>query len=178
MYFFTSAVDVIYYYILHILWSTDCFNILHKEIITSTKKNGTKLTCYTSAIVFPFCRLKVKLWHFKWIIWASSRENLSSGFPTMQISNQSPQLQRPARKLKYHLNHVYIMILTKKRITKALIRLRGCAGWSAPVLLANLLRQVFSHRGDIHLIVHMKWKNQEFWGKFRFNKFRISFPCV
>ena len=29
------------------------------------------------------------------------------------------------------------MILSKKRITKALIRLRGCAGWSAPVLFAN-----------------------------------------
>ena len=29
------------------------------------------------------------------------------------------------------------MILPKTRITKALIRLRGCAGWSAPVLFAN-----------------------------------------
>ena len=29
------------------------------------------------------------------------------------------------------------MVLSKKRITKALIRLRGCAGWSAPVLFAN-----------------------------------------
>ena len=29
------------------------------------------------------------------------------------------------------------MILSKKRITKVLIRLRGCAGWSAPVLFAN-----------------------------------------
>ena len=29
------------------------------------------------------------------------------------------------------------MILSKKRITKALIRLRGCAGWSAPVLFAT-----------------------------------------
>ena len=36
------------------------------------------------------------------------------------------------------------MILSKKRITKALIRLRGCAGWSAPVLFANSGRQVFS----------------------------------
>ena len=26
------------------------------------------------------------------------------------------------------------MLLSKRRITKALIRLRGCAGWSAPVL--------------------------------------------
>ena len=29
------------------------------------------------------------------------------------------------------------MILSNKRITKALIRLRRCAGWSAPLLLAN-----------------------------------------
>ena len=39
------------------------------------------------------------------------------------------------------------MILPNKRITKALIRLRVCAGWSAPVLFANLQRQVFSRRG-------------------------------
>ena len=39
------------------------------------------------------------------------------------------------------------MILSKKQITKALIRLRGCAGWSAPVLFANPQRQVFSCRG-------------------------------
>ena len=39
---------------------------------------------------------------------ASSRENLSSGCLAMRISNQSPQLQRPARKMKFHLNHVYI----------------------------------------------------------------------
>ena len=29
------------------------------------------------------------------------------------------------------------MILSRKRITKALIRLRGCAGWSAPLLFAQ-----------------------------------------
>ena len=29
------------------------------------------------------------------------------------------------------------MTLSKKRITKALISLRGCAGWSAPVLFVN-----------------------------------------
>ena len=29
------------------------------------------------------------------------------------------------------------MILSNKRITKALIRLRRCAGWSAPVLFVN-----------------------------------------
>ena len=39
------------------------------------------------------------------------------------------------------------IILSKTRTTKALIRLRGCAGWSAPVLFANPRRQVFSRRG-------------------------------
>ena len=39
------------------------------------------------------------------------------------------------------------MILSKKRITKALIRLRGCAGWSAPVLFAKPRRQVFTRCG-------------------------------
>ena len=35
--------------------------------------------------------------------WASSLENQSSGFRTKRDSNQSPQLQRLARKLKIHL---------------------------------------------------------------------------
>ena len=35
------------------------------------------------------------------IIWALSRENLSSGFPKKRVSNQSHQLQRLARKLKF-----------------------------------------------------------------------------
>ena len=39
------------------------------------------------------------------------------------------------------------MILSNKPITNALIRLRRCAGWPAPLLFANLRRQVFS-RGD------------------------------
>ena len=33
------------------------------------------------------------------------------------------------------------MVLSEKGITKALIRLRGCTGWSAPVLFANPQRQ-------------------------------------
>ena len=37
------------------------------------------------------------------IKWASSQENLSSGFPSKRVSNWSPQLQRLARKLKVHL---------------------------------------------------------------------------
>ena len=36
-------------------------------------------------------------------IWASWRENLLLVCPTKRVSNQSPQLQRQARKLKFHL---------------------------------------------------------------------------
>ena len=38
------------------------------------------------------------------------------------------------------------MILLDKRITKALISLPGCAGWSAPVLFLNTRRQVLSRQ--------------------------------
>ena len=37
------------------------------------------------------------------------------------------------------------------RIIKALIGLRGCAGWSVPLLFANPRRQVFSRRGPDYL---------------------------
>ena len=40
-------------------------------------------------------------------IWASSRENLSLGFPSKRVSKRSPQLQRLARKLKFHLRGTY-----------------------------------------------------------------------
>ena len=44
------------------------------------------------------------------------------------------------------------IIFFKKRIIKALIRLRGCPGWSAPLLFANPRRQVFSRRGPYYLM--------------------------
>ena len=48
------------------------------------------------------------------------------------------------------------MILSKKRMTKALIRLGGCPGWSAPVLFANHRRQVFSRRGPFNKWIDRK----------------------
>ena len=47
------------------------------------------------------------------INWASARENLSLGFPPKWVSNKSPQLQRLARKLKFHLKQVYILYFPK-----------------------------------------------------------------
>ena len=41
------------------------------------------------------------------------------------------------------------MILSNKRITMALIKLHGCAGWSLRLLVAKSQRQVFSQQGNI-----------------------------
>ena len=55
------------------------------------------------------------------------------------------------------------MTLLDKGITKALISLRGCAGWSAPVLFVNPRGQVFSRRGpframqDFSLDIVAQW---------------------
>ena len=57
------------------------------------------------------------------------------GFPTRSHAKQPAQLQRLAKKLK--LVASLDMILSIEKITKALIRLCRCAGWSVPMLLAN-----------------------------------------
>ena len=62
-------------------------------------------------------------------------------FPTKQDSNQSPQLQRLVKKIEISLEASLDMILSNKRITKALIRLCVCAGWSAPLLFVNHRRR-------------------------------------
>ena len=45
------------------------------------------------------------------------------------------------------------MIFSIKGITKALIRLQVCAGWSAPLLVANPRRKVFSRQGPNKMLV-------------------------
>ena len=51
------------------------------------------------------------------------------------------------------------MVLSNKRITKALIRLRGRAGWSGPLLFANPRSHVFLQLGpNIHESTKFKKK--------------------
>ena len=76
------------------------------------------------------------------------------GGSTKSVSNQSPQLKRLAWKLKFHLQQVYIWYFPKSKKKKALIRLRGCAGWSAPVLFTNPWRQGFSRRGPYYSCIY------------------------
>ena len=101
----------------------------------------------------------IKLELFPWtntatVIWASSLENLSSKFPSKRVSNRSPQPQRLARKIEILPVARLNMVLSKNQITKALIRLHKCAGWSAPVLFPNPRRPVFSHQGPFYICFH------------------------
>ena len=51
-----------------------------------------------------FYKVCASTWDFgTYSIWALLREKLSLGLPTKRVSKQSPQLQRLARKLKFHL---------------------------------------------------------------------------
>ena len=84
----------------------------------------------------------------------SDQMGLVARKPVFGVSNkarQKPVSSATQTSLNLEISSVarLHMILSKKKITKVLIRLRGCAGWSVPVLFASSSRQVFSHRGPI-----------------------------
>ena len=70
-------------------------------------------------------------------------------FGVFEKARLKPDSSATQTTLKFEISLVASldMKLSKKGITKVLIRLRGCAGWSVPVLFENHRRQVFSRRG-------------------------------
>ena len=56
------------------------------------------------------------------------------------------------KKIEISLVESLEMILSNKQITKALIRLHGCAGWSAPLLFANPEDRFSSIAAEIDLV--------------------------
>ena len=75
--------------------------------------------------------------------------DLAVCFPVFGVSDQIMLKQLcSATDASYQLKFSHVasldMILSNTRITRTLIRLRACAGWSAQLLFA---RQVFLHRG-------------------------------
>ena len=77
--------------------------------------------------------------------------------PVFRVSNKARlKLATSATETRWKTENLLVssldMILSKKRITKALIRLRECAGWSAPLLFANT-EDRFSHV-EAHIFVH------------------------
>ena len=65
-----------------------------------------------------------------------------------------------SQKIEIALEASLGMIFSNTGITQALIRLCGCAGWSAPLLFANHRRQVFPRRGPYGPI---KFHSREEW---------------
>ena len=86
--------------------------------------------------------------------------------PTRSDSNRPAQLQKLAWGLKFWL-HKLDITLSRQRTTKALIRLRGCAGWSAPLLFAYEIRRflmawlIYIILG-IFLTIEIKLKTKQF----------------
>ena len=81
---------------------------------------------------------------------------MSSESATRKDSNRFIQLQRLAQCLGIlDLTSIGI-ILSKQHTSKALIRLRWCAGWSAPLLFAYGIKQVFSWHGSNNSLVQYR----------------------
>ena len=66
-----------------------------------------------------------------------TQENLCSGFPDKVRLKPVCAATESSYKIEILLVVSLDMILSKKWITKVLIRVRKCAGWSAPLLFAN-----------------------------------------
>ena len=102
-----------------------------------------------SDIDYPGQKLDIQPWHL-----------MVPVFGVSDKANFKPVSSATKTSFKIEISHVTSlhMILSKKRITKALIRLCGCTGCSAPVLVANLWRQVFSRWSPYHISFILKFK--------------------
>ena len=87
-------------------------------------------------------------------IWASSWENVSSGVSDQVRLKLTCSATEASMRLEILVTETSDVILSRQRTTKALIRLRGCAGWSEPLLFAYNIRHVFSWPGSFVLKHH------------------------
>ena len=78
--------------------------------------------------------------------------------PTRQDTNWPAQLQRQARILKFQIYKLEVIILSWQWTTKVLFRLRGCAGWSAPLLFTYGISHIFSWPGSFILSINKSTK--------------------
>ena len=82
------------------------------------------------------------------IEWASTRQNVSSGVSDQARHKPACTATEASKGLEISAIESRDIIQSKKRTTKALIRLRGCAGWYAPLLFAYDIRHVYSWPGS------------------------------
>ena len=69
------------------------------------------------------------------------------------VRQSESQTSLLARKLKFCSQHVH-MILLKKQTTKLLMRLRGCASWSAPLLLQITQDRFSQSRSNCYIYIY------------------------
>ena len=81
--------------------------------------------------------------------WATTRQNMSSGVSDQARHKPACAATEAIWSLEISAIESRAIILSKQRTTKAMIRLRGCAGWSAPLLFAYDIRHIFSWSGSI-----------------------------
>ena len=85
---------------------------------------------------------------------ATTWQNLSSGDSDQARHKPAWAATEASQSLEISAIESRDIILSKQRTTKALIRLSGCAGWSAPLLFAYDIRHIFSWPGS-YIHVHM-----------------------
>ena len=88
-------------------------------------------------------------WIWKWwkrfllstgLNWATTWENVSSGVCDQVRLKLACSATEATMRLEFLVTETRDITLCRQRTTKALIRLRGCAGWSAPLLFAYDIR--------------------------------------
>ena len=95
-------------------------------------------TCQTATLLETSCHSSII--NIQYLL----LENLSSWFLTCYGFNQPAQLQGLARILIFCIWQVQICYISRKQITKVLIRLCRCPGFSAPLFVCIQLNQSFS----------------------------------
>ena len=80
--------------------------------------------------------------------WASSWESTSSGVSDQVRLKLACSATEASMRLEVLVTKTRDITLSRQRTTKALVRLREFAGWSAPFLFAYDIRHVFSWSGS------------------------------
>ena len=90
-----------------------------------------------------------------WFIRASSWENVSSGVSDQVRIKLACSATEASMRVEILITETRDISLSRQRTTKALIRLRGCAGWSAPLLFAYDIRHVSLWPGSyVYFLMH------------------------
>ena len=89
--------------------------------------------------------------------WASSWENVSLGVSDQVRHKLACSATEASMRLEILVTETRDITLSRQRTIKALIRLSGCAGWSALLLFAYDIRHIFLWPGSIVYKVHHRY---------------------